>query len=201
MSYAGETDRHMLVKERMLYRVKTAAVEPTVEIKNSAGKVVEVKSDILPGEFRTIQLDLHVLPEGLYSLHAESTDQIYQDDLQFYLLQTQEVSFAILQCAVKSDSASYDMLDSQELMLSPAYELRFRNRATHWRYVGNKFNASSVTNGAMPLTRFGVIENVSVPDKDGTPVDDLPNPGVSMIKAEALTIEAERKFYSEIHIH
>lgn len=201
MSYAGENDRYPLVKQQMLYRVKTADLEPTVEIKTATGTVIDVKSDILPGEFRTIQIDLRDLPEGLYSLHAESTDLTYQDDLQFYLLQQQEVPFAILQCSIKSDNTSFDMLDSQGFMLSPAYELRFRNRATHWRYVGKKFDASSVTSDSMPLTRFGVIENVSVLDKDGTPANDLPNPEVSMIKAEALTVEAERKFYSEIHIH
>jgi hypothetical protein len=84
---------------------------------------------------------------------------------------------------------------------SPVYQLRFRNRATHWRYVGKQFNAFSVTTNPMPLTRFGVIDNVSVPDKNGTPVDDLPGPEVTMIKAEALAVEAEKKFYSEIHIN
>ncbi len=201
MSYAGETDRYRVVRRQMLYRVKTAGVEPVVEIKTAAGTVVEVKNDILPGEFRTIQLDLRGLPEGLYSLHAESSDLTYQDDLQFYLLQGQEVPFAIVQCAVKSDTTSYDMLDSEGFTRSPVYELRLRNRATHWRYIGKQFNASSVTAAPMPLTRLGIIENVTVPNKDGTPVDDLPNPEITMIKAEAMTVETERRFYSEIHIH
>ena len=42
---------------------------------------------------------------------------------------------------------------------------------------------------------------MSVPDKNGVPVDDLPNPEVTMIKAEAMIDEAEKKFYSEIHNH
>lgn len=201
MSYANENDRYQLVRQQLLYTVKTANVEPDIVIKTAAGTVVEVKSDIFPGEFRTIQLDLRGLPEGLYSFHAESQDHTYQDDLHFYLLQQQEVPFAILQLTVKSDSATYNMLDSQGHMLSPVYELRFRNRATHWRFIGKSFNASSVTASPLPLTRFGSIDNVSVPDKNGIPVDDLPNPEVTMIKAEALTVEAEKKFYSEVHIH
>lgn len=201
MSYADACDRIQMVRQQLLYRVKTADVEPEVVITAASGTVVGVKSDLLPGEFRTIQIDLRGLPEGPYSLHAESADHTYQDDLTFYLLQRKESPFAILQLAVKSDSAAYDMLDPQGCMLSPSYELRFRNRATHWRYVGKNFNVSSVTSNPMPLTRFGFIDNVSVPNKDGIPVDDLPNPEVTMIKAEALTVQAEKKFYSEIHIH
>lgn len=201
MSYATENDRYPLVRQQLFYRVKTAGVEPQVELKNGLGTVVEVKSEVLAGEHRTLQLDLRGLPEGLYSLHAQTADLIYQDDLQFYLLQQQEVPFAILELAVKSDIAAYDMLDGQGRLRSPVYQLRFRNRATHWRYVGKQFNAFSVTTNPMPLTRFGVIDNVSVPDKNGTPVDDLPGPEVTMIKAEALAVEAEKKFYSEIHIN
>jgi len=201
MTYAGKKDRCPLVRQQLFYRVKTADIEPEVEIRNALGTLIAVKSDILPGEHRTIQIDLRGLPEGLYALHVESADHTYQDDLQFYLLQQQEVPFAILQLAIKSDDPAYDMLDAQGRLRSPVYDLRFRNRATHWRYVGNQFNASSVTTDPLPLTRFGVIDNVSVPDKDGAPVDDLPNPEVVMIKAEALAVEAEKKFYSEIHIH
>ena len=201
MSYAGAGDRIQLVRQQLLYRVKTADVEPVVVISAASGSVVEVKSDILPGQFRVIQIDLRGLPEGLYTLHAESADHTYLDDLTFYLLQQKERPFAILQLAVKSDTTAYNMLDAQGLMLSPSYELRLRNRATYWRYVGKKFNVSSVTSDPMPLTRFGFIDNVSVPDKDGIPVDDLPNPEVTMIQAEALTVQAEKKFYSEIHIN
>ena len=136
MSYAGAGDRLQMVRQLLLYRVKTADVEPEVVITAASGTVVEVKSDILPGEFRVIQIDLRGLPEGLYSLHAESADHTYQDDLSFYLLQQKEPPFAILQLAVQSDTAAYDMLDPQGCMLSPSYELRLRNRATYWRYVG-----------------------------------------------------------------
>lgn len=201
MSYATAADRHQLVREQLRYRVKTAGVEPEVTVTTSSGTVVEVKSDILPGEFRTVQLDLRGLPEGFYSLHAESDDQTYQDDMVFYLLQQKESPFAILRLQGKSDIAGYNMLDPQGRLRGPAYELRFRNRATHWRYIGKSFNASSVTANPLPLTRFGVIDNVSVPNKDGIPVDDLPNPEVVMIKAEALTVQAEKRFFTEIHIN
>lgn len=201
MSYATAADRQQLVREQLRYRVKTAGVEPEVTLTTGSGTVIEVKSDLLPGEFRTVQLDLRGLPEGFYSLHAESADHSYQDDLRFYLLQRKEPPFAILELQVQSDITAYNMLDPQGRLRGPAYELRFRNRATHWRYVGKNFNASSVTTTPMPLTRHGFIDNVSVPDKDGSPVDDLPNPEVVMVKAEALTVQAEKRFFTEIHIN
>lgn len=201
MSYINVGDRHPLVRQTLSYRVKTAGVEPNIVVKTASGTAVEVRSVILPGEFRTIQVDLRGLPEGLYTMHAESADQTYQDDLSFYLLRERQTPFAILRLTVKSDAPDYDMLDQQALMLSPAYTLRFRNRATYWRYVGKNFNAASVTDEPKPLTRFGIIENITVPDKNGNPAEDLPNPEVRMIKAEALTVPAEKKFYSEIHLH
>ncbi|MDY0389487.1 MAG: hypothetical protein RBQ88_01070 [Desulfobulbus oligotrophicus] len=201
MSYANAHDRYRLVRQRLLYTVTTADLEPDIVVQTATGTTVDVRTDVLPGEFRTIQLDLRGLPEGLYQLRAESADQSYQDQQSFYLLHGQETPFAILQLAVHSNSAAYNMLNPQGHVLNPVYELRLKNRATHWRYIGKSFNASSVTADPMPLTRFGFIDNISVPDSNGVQVDDLPNPEVTMIRAEALTVETENKFYSEIHIH
>jgi hypothetical protein len=207
ISYANLNDRHLLVRQRMVYRVKIAGIKPVIVVKSALGTTITpgitvIPEDILlPGECQTIQIDLAGLPEGFYSMHVESADHLYKDDVAFYLLQQKEAPFGIVRLAVTSDTAAYDMLDQQGSLLSPAYELRFRNRATHWRYVGKKFNAVSVTKEAFPLTRFGFIKNITVKDMEGKDKTDLPNPEVSMIKAEALTLPAEKKFYSEIHIH
>jgi|GEM_PF-972377 len=206
ISYANLNDRHLLVRQTMAYRVKKAGIKPTIVVKSAFGttvtpKITVIPEDLLlPEEFQTIQVDFGGLPEGFYSMHVESDDPDCQDAIDFYLLQQKVAPFGILRLAVKSDTTEYDMLHDG-CILSPAYELRFRNRATHWRYVGKKFNALSVTKDAFPLTRFGFIENITVTNKGGMDETDLPNPEVSMIKAEALTVTAEKKFYSEIHIH
>ncbi len=206
ISYANMNDRHLLVRQTMAYRVKKAGIKPTIVVMSAFGTTVTPKITfipevlLLPGEFQTIQVDFCGLPEGFYSMHVESNDPACQDAIDFYLLQQQVAPFGILRLAVKSDTTEYDMLHDN-CILSPAYELRFRNRATHWRYVGKKFNALSVTEEAFPLTRFGFIENITVKNKEGDYETDLPNPEVSMIKAEGLTVPAEKKFYSEIHIH
>ena len=207
ISYANLNDRYLLVRQIMVYRVKIAGIKPKITVKRASGATVTprttfIPSDVLlPEDFQTVQIDLNGFPEGFYSMAVESNDPACRDDIDFYLLQQKEAPFGILRLAVKSDTTAYDMLDELGCILSPAYELRFRNRATHWRYVGKKFTALSVTDKALPLTRFGFIANITVIDKEGKYETDLPNPEVSMIKAEALTVPDEKKFYSEIHIH
>jgi hypothetical protein len=107
----------------------------------------------------------------------------------------------MIHLSLKSNVPDYHMTDDHQDLLSPVYMIRFRNRATHWRYVGKNFNTSSVTNEPLPLTRFGVITDVAVPDKNGVMLEDLPNPGNTMIRTDALTSADEKKYYSEIHIH
>ena len=201
LQYVNVNDRHPLVRGIFSYKVKDVNVEPVAIIKTATGITVTPKVTSLPGEFRTLQVDMREFPEGFYSMHIESAAPVYSDDVAFYFLQQRESPFGIIQLNAKSDDVSYNMLDSQGNMRSPAFELRFRNRSTRWRYVGEKFIAASFTDNPLPLTRFGFIENVKVIGKDGNPIDDLPNPATTIIKTEALAKTAEKNFYSEIHIN
>ena len=201
LQYVNVNDRHPLVRGIFSYHVKSADVEPVATVKTATGITVTPKVTILPGEFRTLQIDMREFPEGFYTMHVESAAPVYVDDVAFYLLQQRESPFGIIQLNLKSDDATYNMLDPQGFMRSPAYELRFRNRSTRWRYVGKKFNGASFTDNPLPLTRFGFIENVQVIGKDGDPIDDLPNPATTIIKTEALVKTTEKNFYSEIHIN
>lgn len=201
LQYVNVNDRHPLVHGIFSYHVKSTNVEPVATVKTATGITVTPKVNILPGEFRTLQVDMRQFPDGFYTMHIESAAPVYTDDIAFYLLQQRESPFGIIQLNVKSDDVTYDMLDPLGNMRSPAYELRFRNRLTRWRYIGKKFNDDSVTDTPLPLTRFGFIENVTVLGKEGELIDDLPNPAVSIIKTEALTKTTEKNYYSEIHIN
>jgi hypothetical protein len=201
MTYANVNDRWRLVRGSFNYKVTVSGADPVVTIKNEYGQVVNARINVLPGDFRILQIDLGGFPEGIYTMHAESASPPYSDDLSFFLLQQASAPFGVIRLTVKSDSTQYDLLDAQGFLLSPPFELRFRNRATHWRYIGENFNEGSVTNLPLPLTRLGFIENVSVQDINGNPVDDLPNPSISMIRAEAMTKLDEKRFLSEIHIN
>lgn len=201
LQYVNGNDRQPLVRGIFSYRVKDANVEPVATVKTAGGVTVTPRVTTLPGEFRTLQVDMRDFPDGFYSMHIESAAPVYSDDAAFYLLKQRETPFGIIQLHVKSDDGAYNMLDPQGFLRSPSYELRFRNRLTRWRYVGKKFNEASVTSNPLPLTRFGFIDNVAVMGKEGDLIDDLPNPAVTIIKTEALTKASEKNFYSEIHIN
>lgn len=201
LQYVNGNDRHPLVRGIFSYRVKDANVEPVATVKTAGGVTVTPRVTTLPGEFRTLQVDMRDFPEGFYSMHIESAAPVYSDDTAFYLLKQRETPFGIIQLHVKSDDGAYNMLDPQGFLRSPSYELRFRNRLTRWRYIGKKFNEASVTSNPLPLTRFGFIDNVAVMGKEGDLIEDLPNPAVTIIKTEALTKASEKNFYSEIHIN
>jgi hypothetical protein len=201
MSYANRNDLKVLSRGMVFYKVKTAGIEPSATVKTASGITVTPLVEILKGDFRTLQVDMRGFPEGYYTMHIQTDDLSYSDDLSFFLIHERVSPFGIIRLSVRSDDSLYNMTDDQGFLRSPVYELRFRNRATHWRYNGKKFDGSSVTASPLPLTRFGFIENVTVNDKDGNPVDDLPNPSVMMIKTEAMVREDEKKFYSDIHIH
>lgn len=86
----------------------------------------------------------------------------------------------IIDLSLKSNLATYNMTDNNDVLKDQVYEIRFRNRMTVWQYRGDKFADTSVT-GPHPLTRLGYI-NAVVKDKNNNDVDDLPNPSVQMVK-------------------
>jgi hypothetical protein len=201
MHYTNINDRHLLVNGILNYKVSVADVEPTATVKKRSGTVVKPKVEILQGDFRILQVDLRDFPEGFYTMDVESVSPPYSDTISFYLVRQNISPFGTIRIKVKSDDDSYNLIDSQGFMTSPSFEVSFRNRATHWRYIGQQFNENSVTDEPLPLTHVGIIENVTVLDKDGLAVSDLPNPSVKIIKTEALTNTTEKKYYSEIHIN
>jgi len=174
--------------------------QPIATMKDASGFTVKPRMEILPGDFQTLQVDLLKYPQGIYSIHIDSDDPAYHDDVTFYLLQGSERPFALIEIKVKSKQPAYDLFNQGDL-LSPTYEIRFRNRRTHWRYIGKLFDSPFVLENPLPLTRYGNIEIMKPPEPEDTKTIMLPNPSVSLIKAEALIHTEEKKYYSEIHIN
>jgi hypothetical protein len=201
LSYANKNDQHSVVHGTLLYKVSVPDITPSITVKTASGITISPEINILAGEYRTVQIDMRRFPDGFYTIHFEYPDPPYDDDIRFYLFQQRSNPFGIFNLALQSDNPDYNMIDGNGFLRSPVYELRFRNRHTYWRYVGKAFNANSVTENPLPLTRFGVITNVTVKDKDGADVEDLPNPGYAPVKTEALSKPNENKYYSEIHIN
>jgi hypothetical protein len=201
LTYANINDQHSVVRGILRYKVSETDVTPSITVKTAAGITITPEINILAGEYRTVQIDMRVFPDGYYTIHFEYADPPYDDDIAFYLFQQRSNPFGIINLSLLNDNVNYSMIDANGFLRSPVYELRFRNRRTYWRYVGKAFNANSFTENPLPLTRYGVITDVKVKDKDGADVEDLPNPGYAPVKTEALSKPAENKYYSEIHIN
>jgi hypothetical protein len=200
LSYANVNDSYQVANGFFTYTMKVKDAKPVATIKNSAGLTIQPKMEVLPGEFYSLQVDLLKYPQGIYSIHIDSDDPTYHDDVTFYLLQGSETPFALIEIKVKGNQPSYNLFDQGDL-LSPTYVIRFRNRKTHWKYIGKLFDSPYVLQDPLPLTRYGNIEIMKPPEPEDTKTIMLPNPSVSLIKAEALIHTEEKKYYSEIHIN
>lgn len=200
VSYANGNDRYIAANGMFTYRMKEAGQVPHASLKNASGATIKPRIEVIPGEFYSLQIDLLAYPPGFYSLHVSSDHPAYSDKLDFYLIQGNEIPYALIEIRVKGSQAAYD-LTHQENLLSPTFHIRFRNRRTHWRYLGKLFDTPFISDIPLPLTRTGHIEISKPPEPEDTKTIMLPNPSVSLIKAEALLDPDETKFYSEIHIN
>ncbi|MGV8136595.1 MAG: hypothetical protein AB2L20_15405 [Mangrovibacterium sp.] len=201
MYYAGGEDRMPVWMDHVNYTPGVSGLTPELTLVSETGQVLTVPFETLPGDPPVFQLDLGRFPEGVYTLHAQSASPAGSEQIRFFLHHGRETPFAMIHLAAKSNVEAYQIAGNEQELKSPVYEIRFRNRATHWRYIGKDFDKESVTAEPLPLTRFGVITDVAVPGRDGMMIEDLPNPSDTMVKTEALTIAEEEKYYSEIHIH
>jgi hypothetical protein len=200
MNYVNVNDSYPVANGFFTYTMKVKDAKPIATMKNSSGFTVTPKMEIIQGDFYALQVDMLKFPQGIYSIHIDSDNPTYHDDVTFYLLQGSETPFALIEIKTKSKQPAYDLFDEDDL-LSPTFEIRFRNRRTHWRYFGKLFDAPYVLENPLPLTRYGNIEIMKPPEPEDTKTIMLPNPSVSSIKAEALINTEEKKFYSEIHIN
>ncbi|MFA5326296.1 MAG: hypothetical protein WC384_00765 [Prolixibacteraceae bacterium] len=200
LSYVNISDSYPVAKGFFTYTMTEKNSIPIATMKDASGFTIKPKIEILQGDFYTLQVDLLKYPEGIYSIHIDSDNPAYHDDVTFYLLQGSETPFALIEIKAKSKKADFD-LTSQEDLLSPVFEVRFRNRRTHWRYVGKIFDTPYIPDDPLPLTRYGNIEIMKPPEPEDTKTIMLPNPSVSLIKADALINLDETKYYSEIHIN
>jgi hypothetical protein len=200
INYVNNNDSYHVANGFFYYTMTEKDSYPIAKLKDASGFTIKPKMEVLQGDFYTLQVDMLKYPEGIYSIHIDSDNPAYHDDVTFYLLQGSDIPFALIEVKVKSKQTAFDLTNQGDL-LSPVFEIRFRNRHTHWRYVGKKFSTPYVPDNPLPLTRYGNIEVLKPPDAEDNEAVMLPNPSASLIKAEALINTNETKYYSEIHIN
>lgn len=201
VDFVNRNDRLRIVRGLLRYQVTVPGAEPEVTVRNSEGTLVTPRVTTYPGDRLSFSIDMTGFPDGIYTARFETPDALYSEDVTFFLLLLRETPFAVIRLYVTSNTPEFNLLTPAGDLTDSLLILRFRNRHTHWKFVGPTFNDDSVTPLPLPLTRLGMVQHVTVPDKNGVPVDDLPNPTRKMIRTAALTSATEIKYYSDIHIH
>jgi len=188
--YAGAPDMVRRMGRIFNYQVTVAGKLPALTLKDRFGNTIDVTTVTETGDLNQLKADLSALPEGLYYAHIATADNSYKDDFAFYYSQNSS-AWAFIDIVTTTSNTAYNLLNPDGSLASPVFSLRFKNRATFWRYIGNKFGAASVSANSLPLTRQGFI-SVQVPDGSGNnTTDDLPNPSAIMIKPETNQIFSE----------
>lgn len=183
------------------YNTGQTALNLTITITNRWGDTIAPKFETTTDDDKVIALvDLHLLPEDFYTIKLEDAAIPYTKQFSFYHLQYDSSPDVILDLTLKSDDAAYNMTDGSGFLREPVYELRFSNRFTTWRYLGEKFSNKPEV-GPHPLTKKGIVD-VSALDADGKTVEDLANPNIRMIKTEHPDDDNQHyNVISEIYIH
>ncbi len=168
------------------------------------------------GELGRIQLDLRGLSAGLYRLQvmndAGLAVAVTGFDFNLYLdaEAVREGWFGVID--VEPGDGEFALLDVAHILRSPAYTLRFLNRATRWRYffqapqpVGSgaevapegSDNRILATPLPRPLTCFGTGLRLQADDLGTSGVSEevlLPEPETNRIRRQ------DAQWWSEIHV-
>lgn len=173
----------------------------SITLKNSQNVSMNPPFKLQDADSSVVLVDLSCYSEGIYSLQLEDTNAGYSENINFFLLKSAPDKIdGIINISIKSDNSQYNILSDHGAINSVVFELRFKNRYTQWRFLGEKFTSAPVV-GPYPLTKYG-LTSVCAPDDSNTNVDDLPNPSVNMIKPEYDSIEKENyNLISEIYVH
>jgi hypothetical protein len=176
----------------------------TVEITNNSGNVITPRTTLFEDGNTISQIDFTAFAEGLYQIHLEDAGSAYSDDVRFYLQRGKEPFDGVIQIQVKSDEPAFDILNNNGSIKTGnqlrSFELRFKNRATMWRYLGNDLS-NEPESGPHLLTRNGFL-NLSINDENAVTINDLPNASVSMIKTEKPVAAPEYyNLVSEIYLN
>lgn len=201
LQYVNENDLIPVYNNILSYDTGQTDINPVATVKNHAEQTLFPKFDVIKGNTVGVQVLLHDFSEAKYKITLRDDSKSYLKEFDFFLLKEEgEKVNGIIDVYVKSDDNSFNLLNADNSLRCPVFELRFKNRRTLWRYSGKKFSAKPAS-GPHPLTKYGYI-NASINDDENNAVDDLPNPSVNIVKPEYS--DDQKKFYnlySDIYIN
>jgi len=201
LQYATRKDLLPVFIDSIRYNTNETSLNLTITIKNRSGDTITPKFETVTENDKSVALvDIHFLPEDFYTIKLEDAGKPYTKEFSFYRLSTPNNADTLIDIIVKSDDAAYNVTAGDCSLLESVYEFRLKIRSTVWRYLGEKFTNLPVS-GPHPLTKKGLVD-VTVNNKDGISVHDMPNPNVNMVKTEhPVSDNTHYDVISEIYIH
>ena len=201
LQYATRNDLLPVYADAIRYNTGVAGLNLSVSISNRQGEIINPPFETLTDAGNSVALvDIHLLPEDFYTIELKDPGKPYTKKFSFHrLMQTDDLD-GLINIGAKSDDSTYDLVAADGSLNEPVFELRFKNRSTVWRYLGEQFTNEPVS-GPHPLTKRGLV-SVTVKDKDMNDVSDMPNANIQMIKTEHPP--ADNQHYdvvSEIYVH
>ena len=201
LQYVTRNDLLPVYADAIRYNTGETGLNLSVKITNRQGEVINPPFETATQDGKSVALvDIHLLPEDFYTIELKDPGKPYTKTFSFHrLLQTDDLD-GLINISVKSNDSTFDLTAGDGSLKEPVFELRFKNRSTIWRYLGEKFTNAPVS-GPHPLTKKGVVP-VTVKDKDMNDITDMPNANIRMIKTEHPP--ADNKHYdvvSEIYVH
>lgn len=176
-------------------------LNPTVTLKNRAGITLQPNFKIIQENAAdTVLIELQNFPADVYELEIDDPAIPYNFKQTFYNLSGTELPSGIIDFTARSNADDYSLIGADGSLRSPVFEIRFKNRYSQWRYLGESFT-NKPESGPHPFTAKGVIA-VTVKNKDNVNVDDMPNPNIRMVKTEhPAGNEQQYNIVSEIYIN
>lgn len=201
LQYVTRNDLLLVYSDTIRYNTGETGLNLSVTIRNRQGETVQPLFETLTEAGKSVALvDIHLLPEDLYTIELKDPSKPYTKKFSFHrLLQTDGID-GLINISVKTNDSTYDLTAGDDSLKEPVFELRFKNRSTVWRYLGENFTNAPVS-GPHPLTRKGIVP-VTVKDKDMNDITDMPNANIKMIKTEHPPLDNQHyDVVSEIYVH
>lgn len=180
----------------------TGSDDWVVTVVNENGESLTPKVTIIENDVATVQIILTGYKEGLYHISIEDLDDgiILQD--KYYVLQQLKNIDGVINIHSISDNNAYNLLTNDGAITDDAngkqFTLRFKNRATTWRYKGKTFANNTPMSGPHLITQNGFV-NITIEDDNNTSINDPPNPTPAMLVVEKPNVSPEHyNLYSDI---
>ncbi|MCG9910673.1 MAG: hypothetical protein MH137_05160 [Flavobacteriales bacterium] len=175
-----------------------------IEIKNYKNEQITPKTEVFEDGNTIVQIDFKGFQDDIYKIKISKPDNSIIENKSFYVFQSHNTFNGIIQINIKSDNTLYNVLDDNNVLFDEltkkTFEIRFKNRATTWRYVGKKFQNTTIEHGPHLLTKSGFV-SLSIKNEHGDDVIDPENPAIENLKIEKQSNIEKYNLISEIFIN